>query len=153
MKKQRFIFSMMVCILLLFSLTACSARTPVTPETFKSVMEEAGYTVEDKSSTATGTEGAEIYYVCTNDSDDKAFFLGFGNKDDSYNFYNTLKEGMTQNSPDVKTVIESDAYCRYACAVGDTTHMIVRVEDTIVYVTGPSSNKAAMDELFKKMGY
>lgn len=153
MKKKRLIFSMFACLMLALSLAACAARTPVTAEAFKSAAEESGFTVEDKSSSAAGAQGIRTYYVCTNSGTNQAFYLGFDSKEDSYSFYNTVKEGIAGNDPSVQTVVESDSYCRYVCSVGDTVHTLVRIDSTFVYTTGSSENKAELDDLLKKINY
>ena len=142
-----------LCLALVLGLAACSVRTPVTAEAFKGAAEELGFTVEDKSSSAAGTQGVRTYYVCTNSGTNQVFYLGFDSKEDSYSFYNTIKEGIAGNDPSVQTVVESDSYCRYVCSVGDTVHTLVRIDNTFVYTTGSSADKAELDDLLKKIGY
>ena len=153
MRKKRLVFSMFACLALVLGLAACSVRTPVTAEAFKGAAEELGFTVEDKSSSAAGTQGVRTYYVCTNSGTNQVFYLGFDSKEDSYSFYNTIKEGLAGNDPSVQTVVESDSYCRYVCSVGDTVHTLVRIDNTFVYTTGSSADKAELDDLLKKIGY
>ena len=92
MRKKRLVFSMFACLALVLGLAACSVRTPVTAEAFKGAAEELGFTVEDKSSSAAGTQGVRTYYVCTSSGTNQVFYLGFDSKEDSYSFYNTIKE-------------------------------------------------------------
>ena len=74
MRKKRLVFSMFACLALVLGLAACSVRTPVTAEAFKGAAEELGFTVEDKSSSAAGTQGVRTYYVCTNSGTNQVFY-------------------------------------------------------------------------------
>ena len=71
-----------LCLALVLGLAACSVRTPVTAEAFKGAAEELGFTVEDKSSPAAGTQGVRTYYVCTKSGTNKVFYMGFDSKED-----------------------------------------------------------------------
>ena len=76
MRKKRLVFSMFACLALVLGLAACSVRTPVTAEAFKGAAEELGFAVEDKSSSAAGTQGVRTYYVCTNSGTNQVFTWG-----------------------------------------------------------------------------
>ena len=136
--------SALMCALLLFP-SGCSARSAVTPETFQSAAESAGFTVTQEGA----QQGTEAYYTASKDDIDVSY-VEYGSSADAQGAYATMKKSIEAEGA---SVVESDSYCKYTVTNGEMYHVIIRSGATLVYGKTPASGQSSLDQLVSDLDY
>ena len=137
--------SALMCALLLFP-SGCSARSAVTPETFQSAAESAGFTVTQEEA----QQGTEAYYTASKDDIDVSY-VEYGSSADAQGAYATMKKSI--GSEGASVVVESDSYCKYTVTNGEMYHVLIRSGATLVYGKTPASGQSSLDQLVSDLDY
>lgn len=136
--------SALMCALLLFP-SGCSARSAVTPETFQSAAESAGFTVTQEEA----QQGTEAYYTASKDDIDISY-VEYGSSADAQGAYATMKKSIEAEGA---SVVESDSYCKYTVTNGEMYHVLIRSGATLVYGKTPASGQSSLDQLVSDLDY
>lgn len=136
--------SALMCALLLFP-SGCSARSAVTPETFQSAAESAGFTVTQEEA----QQGTEAYYTAAKDDIDVSY-VEYGSSADAQGAYATMKKSIEAEGA---SVVESDSYCKYTVTNGEVYHVLIRSGATLVYGKTPASGQSSLDQLVSDLDY
>ena len=136
--------SALMCALLLFP-SGCSARSAVTPETFQSAAESAGFTVTQEEA----QQGTEAYYTASKDDIDVSY-VEYGSSADAQGAYATMKKSIEAEGA---SVVESDSYCKYTVTNGEVYHVLIRSGATLVYGKTPASGQSSLDQLVSDLDY
>ena len=136
--------SALMCALLLFP-SGCSARSAVTPETFQSAAESAGFTVTQEEA----QQGTEAYYTASKDDIDVSY-VEYGSSADAQGAYATMKKSIEAEGA---SVVESDSYCKYTVTNGEMYHVLIRSGATLVYGKTPASGQSSLDQLVSDLDY
>ena len=136
--------SALMCALLLFP-SGCSARSAVTPETFQSAAESAGFTVTQEEA----QQGTEAYYTASKDDIDVSY-VEYGSSADAQGAYATMKKSIEAEGA---SVVESDSYCKYTVTNGEMYHVLIRSGATLVYGKTPVSGQSSLDQLVSDLDY
>ena len=127
MRKKNFLFIVaMVFILMLSGCGKSSTSEPITTTKFKTIMEEKGLEVTDKTDSAKDHSYQEIYVAV-----DKEKY--------SFEYYFMKNENNTQSVYDVTA---SDYHCK-----------VIKKENTVLYVTAYPEYKEDAEKLVKELGY
>lgn len=142
----------LLCVLLLLALTlslcACG-KTPTTPENFVSVMEGAGYTVEEMTD---GPEGSVGYGASNADQSFVLYFYDMGQNRYAVSAYNyDLNKYETMGGSSTK--ISAGNYGCITKTVDGMFYMSAFIDDTYLYGTCFADDAATMKDLFKTLGY
>lgn len=137
----------MVLSLLLVFLPGCSARSAISPDSFQSSAESAGFTVTEEDASS---QGAQVYYSAQKDDID-VVYLEYESSSEAQNAYSTLKKSVETAGASV--IVESDAFCKYTVTNGEIYHAIIRSGSTLVYGKTPASGQEVLDQLIQALDY
>lgn len=156
MKKAKRILMVVCSLLLVFVLTGCGNKTPLTAEQFKSKMEGNSYTVTDVSSILKeSTDAVSVFTATSKDSNIIVEFLVFDKEDDATKFYNELKEQLEKEkgSSSSNTEVNLGNYNKYTQNSNDAYGIVERVEKTVILIETKEENKKDADSLLDSLGY
>ena len=142
------IVSVFLLVALAVSLCACG-KTATTCENFVSVMEQAGYTVEEMTD---GPEGSKGYAAYNDDQSFVLYFYEMGQDRYAVNAYNYDRNNF-------ETMSGSSTYVsagNYGCATktsGGMFYMSAFIGSTYLYGECGSDQADTMKDLFKTLGY
>ena len=144
----------LILLLMLGLLSGCKGKTPLSPEGFTVIMEEAGFAVEDVTSAretdglattllvAEGEHYGMEFYQLTDEATAQALFFSGKNVFE--------EEHRTQS---VSVSLTMPHYNYYAFNAEGDFHLIARVADTMIYCTAEKEYRSEIQDLVKKMGY
>ena len=137
MRKKNFLFIVaMVFILMLSGCGKSSTSEPITTTKFKTIMEEKGLEVTDKTDSAKDHSYQEIYVAV--DKEKYSFEYYFMKNEKSAT--NVYKYAVDTQS--VYDVTASDYHCK-----------VIKKENTVLYVTAYPEYKEDAEKLVKELGY
>ncbi len=141
-------------VALIFSLTACQSREPITADTFREKVEALTYTPVDI--TDQFTDYPQIVTAVGIDKDGlRVEFYELDGADNATAFFNgnqaqvELKQGSTSASTSVST----SSYQKYTLKTSETYYLLERVETTVIYSYCDSADTATLDNLITELGY
>lgn len=157
MKRKNFLFIFaMVFILMLSGCGKSSTSEPITTTKFKSITEENGLEVTDKTDSAKDRSYQEIYVAVDEEKYSFEYYF-MKNEKAATNVYKyavdnlnkTYKENSSakiaekeNNTQSVYDVTASDYYCK-----------VIKKENTVLYVTAYPEYKENAEKLVKELGY
>lgn len=138
-------------LVLVFALAACSAKTSLTETEFSDSIEEAGYTVVDGTSRFEEDVTAAMQAV---DPDEKFTieFYVFSSSDKASTSFAGIKDHLSK----LKGTWNTSNYGAYSTCRGSnngTYYATTRINDTVIYIETEDTNKDAVEEILKTLGY
>lgn len=150
MKKIKRCSLFLLLLVLIFSFTACSARTAITADTFQKEAKNCGYTV--KQTTSTNTNITSAYTGTTSNADDELDFVIAESDAAAQDVYNSMKDSIKVKDSKPQT-IDSSTYSKYVVTNGELYYVLARIDKTVVYAKAMTSNKATVDKFFNAIKY
>ena len=149
MKRIIKVFTIALCLGLIFVSTGCFSKSPITSEKFKNVVKESGLTVTDVKSQFANVSYIKEAWVARNDS--KGYQIEFYVLSDDTNaieFYNQNKTIFEQakSGSNVEAKVSGKNYEKYSLKVDDKYKLLSRVENTVLYL---NVNSQYQDEVVK----
>ncbi len=154
MIKKKYFFGIL-CLAILFLLTACGNKTAIATSKFASTMEKKGYTITDVSSqystykyineatVAQSPDGWQIeFYVLDNNANTKGMFNTNQKTFEAYKESSSAESSVNLGNYSTYT-LTSAGYYMYLC----------RVDNTLLYVKVASEFKNTIKDLVKELGY
>ncbi len=156
MKRFKNLLFLVFGFAMLLSLTGCGDKTAITAETFKSKMEEKGYSVVDATEQFAEYDFVEKVYLALNS--EKGYqieFYDIADVDNATSFFNNNKQRFEESKGD--SVLESSLSMgnndRYALETDGKYKVVSRIEDTIIYLDIDSSNKTVVKAILDEFDY
>lgn len=144
--------------MLITALAGCGGeKTPVSPEEFRSQMEEAGLQVVDQTENAPEDSGMTTVLVALEENRYQVELYVFKDENSAKSLYDTTKNGLQSNYEDVSGKVEtsrdSGSYSKYTIQVDGGYVSVARIGDTLVYAKGLSEYKDDVRDAVEKLGY
>lgn len=143
-----------IIVLLLFSLTACQSKEPVTADVFQTTLEAQQYTVVDITDQYAGFE--HILRALATEADGVHIeFFEINSKDNATAMFNNNQATVEayKGSSSSSSSTSTSNYQRYSLTTSDTYYIIERVDTTMVYAYSDKAQKEALDGIFTELGY
>ena len=126
----------------------CSARNPVTANTFEEKAKTFGYTMtkdtySDANSCLTGSNAK---------TGGQLMFVDLKQLSDAKSFYTTKKDSIAVGSTK-PAVVDSSSYNKYIVSNGDVYTVLIRMDKTIVFGQTNMSDKANLDKFIESIKY
>ena len=145
---------LLLTILFLTTLTACSPKSTINSNEFITKIEALGYDVLDDSeqcrkevpaTTCLYIEEGSVYVG----------FIVFNSSDHAVAGFNRVKEQAEYYKGSISSSSSTSIsnYNKYAQTSGDTYFYIIRIGDTLFYSSCDKSQKHIIDEIVKAIGY
>lgn len=151
MKKLMKLCAAMLAVVTLFSLTACSARTPITADEFTKQAKAQGFTVNDASSSNTDVDK---YLTATKEeTGTEIVFISFKTEAAAETLYTSLKKSISDGTTATAKTLDSATYNKYTLVNGELNHTLARMDSTIVYGKTTSTYENQVDDFFKVIKY
>jgi len=154
MKKfKRFIFGSLFFVMLI-TITGCS-KTALTPEEFKTKMQDKGYIVQDATDQMSQYDYIKQVYIAV--SSDYTYQIEFYETiDNNYasKFFETNKNNFENNiSSATKTTVNGINNNKFTVSEDESYKVISRVDNTAIYLNISSEYKTEVKDILKYLGY
>ena len=130
-------------------------RKVYTKESFTKVLEKYKYKVEDKSNDYYNDKSVETYLLGT--SKDELFRVDFFIMKDekaSKKYYKELKEQLEKETGmEGTTKTNKIGYSKYIMEASNNYVVVVKSDETIIFINTNNKNKDKVEKLIKKLGY
>lgn len=150
------IVGIVFCLFILFMVTGCSSKSPITTSEFKSKMEVHGYVVSDKKSEMLDYDYIDEVYVA-NSSDSTHFIEFYVLSDDRYatSFFEIKKSEFEkfEGSASSQVTVDLNDYTKYEVTVNNQYKLVSKIDNTVLYFDIPSSSKKIVKDIVKELGY
>ena len=149
------IFYSIICIVALFSLTACGNKTAITTDKFKTEASNEGYLVADVTSQYSSYGYVNEATVARNNAGWQVEFYVLSGKEYATSMFNTNKAtfetyketGFTESTSSVGN------YEKYSLTSGGYYMYLCRVDNTFLYLRVEENYKDDAKAFIKKLGY
>lgn len=138
---------------MVFSVTACSAKSPVDAAAFKTVTEK--YKLTNTDQTANNAD-IKSYVSAQNTAGTTAVqYIAYSSASGATELYNNFKKQVDDAKPKYARTsnIDTAAYNKYTLEVGEIYEVVVRMEHTIVYAKCDTTDRATVDNVLKGIKY
>ena len=157
MRKKNFLFIVaMVFILMLSGCGKSSTSEPITTTKFKTIMEEKGLEVTDKTDTAKDHYYQEIYVAVDKEKYSFEYYF-MKNEKSATNVYkyavDNLNKTYKENNSAKITENENNTQSVYDVTASDYHCKVIKKENTVLYVTAYPEYKEDAEKLVKELGY
>lgn len=151
LKKRILFFSILLTMVLFFSLAGCSARTPISADEFSKQAKDLGFTVTEQSATNT----AVVKYLQADDSKTQTqlIFITFKTESDAQTAYTSVKANVSQGTGAKTTTLDSSSYNKFTVVNGELNYTIIRMNDTLLYGKANSGHQNQVDDFVKAAKY
>ncbi len=151
------VIAIIAIIIAIIFCIAFGSKTAITTEEFKTIMEEAGYTVSDESEQYISYDEniLEAYSAVSEDEGYKIQFYVLATEESAESFYDINKEYFenTRSDTSKKTSISFGSYSRYAVSSDSRYKVLVKLDNTAIYI---NANDDYIDEIktaLSSLGY
>jgi hypothetical protein len=140
-------------VIMVLFLTACGAKTAITPQEFQSAMEQMGYQFVDIS--AQYEAGITAYLAIKSDSSYQIEYYQVASVDSAAQAFAVNRADFETMQGGSSAYVESSGenYAKYALTANDTYYYVSYIDNTMVYATAPSSAKDEVKAAFDAIGY
>lgn len=142
-----------VSLLMVLSVTGCSAKSPVDAAAFKAVTEKYKLTNTDQQASNTSVKS----YVSAQDAAASIAiqYIAYDSASGATELYNNFKKQVDDAKPKyAKTsAIDTATYNKYTLEVGEIYEVVVRMEHTIVYAKCDTKDKGTVDNVLRGIKY
>lgn len=151
MKKLMKLCAAVLAAVTLFSLAACSARSPITADEFTKQAKAQGFTVKEASSS---NADVDKYLTATKEeAGTELVFISFKTDAAAESLYTSLKKNISDGAAATGKTLDSATYNKYTLVNGELSHTLARMSSTIVYGKANSTNQDQVDSFFKAIKY
>ena len=154
MKNNKIVVALVSIVVLMCALCGCSAKTAIDAETFSKTMETENFTVTDVTNDTETNGLATSVLIAANDNYQIEFYVLTDNDTGEGVFYNN--QNLFDEEHSAKTIsseVSSGNYNYYAFNADGNFHMIVRVDNTMLWCEADKTYKDEIVDLVKKLGY
>ena len=153
--KKRNLFIGIICLLMLFTLTGCGKKNVISTETFKSITESKGYTVNDVTNQYTSFEFVKEATIAVSKEGYQVEFYVLEDEANATKMFNTNKSMFESYKGSISTETSSSLnnYSTYTLKTSGKYMHICRVENTFLYLNVDDMYKDSVKSLIKELGY
>lgn len=148
MKKNAGFFAALLLVSALL-LSACSARTPISADSFQKEAKSAGYQVSESSASA--SDAVKSLTAAKENSDTQISFSQFADASAAEESYASLKQSLTVTGG--KNTVDSDSYNKYTAQNGEIYYTLVRMDNTLLFCKGTLEKKSEIDSFIQSIKY
>lgn len=153
MKKLKKISLISACVLVIFSLVACSSRQPVSAIDFKAACLEVNLVPTEQNASSVGEANLKaLVTATTTESDTQAEIIEYDNDSSAKSLYATILDSIKNENGTVEKQVDSSTYSKYFIRTGDNYAAVVRVGSSIFYGS-ESDGSGTIKSLLEKIGY
>ena len=142
-------------VLALSLLIGCNPRKALTAAEFTNLVEKAGYRIYNVTETFE-TENIKAAIQAVEPEDRFAIeFYVFATSEMAITMFNEIRNGLNAPSGTWYSKVEVNAanYNIYRGTFNGVFYATARIDNTLLYVETEDTNKAAVDEMLKTLGY
>lgn len=145
-------FALVLTLVLVLSCAGCSDKTAHTVESFRSVMEEAGFEVVDVTKD-TDTNGIDVTILVAMKDDYQIDFYQFTSEDTAKSVYAHNQSNTEEMSSSYHISVSLFDFAKHE-QVSDSTHYYMAwVGNTMIYCANDSAYRDQIMEAVKALGY
>lgn len=131
-------------------------KVAITPDSFKTTMEEKDYTVSDVTSVFSQYGGyVKKAYLAQKNTDYQIEFYELSNLDNAVDFFNTNRakfESQKGNSS-IYSNVSLKNYSTYSLTTNGKYKYVSRVDNTVIYIDVDEKYQDTVKSLIKEIGY
>lgn len=151
MKKLLKFCAAVLAVVVVFSMSGCSARSSITADEFSKQAKAAGFTVQEETTTAEGMD--KVVSATKTESGTEIFYISFKEDSSAEDIYKNMRENISKGASGTSSTLDSSTYCKYTLVNGELNHTLVRLNNTIVYGKATTPVKDQVDSFFKTIKY
>ena len=152
--KKRTLIYLLLTILFLTTLTACSPKSTIDSNEFITKVEALGYDVLDDSEQCR-KEGPATTCLYIEEGSVSIGFIVFDSSNHAVAGFNQVKQQAEYYKGSVSSSSSTSIsnYNKYSQSSGDTYFYIIRIGNTLFYSSCDKSQKHIIDDIVKAIGY
>jgi len=131
------------------AVAGCSARTPLTADSFEKLAKGQGFKVE--AAAASDSSGTKSLTATKSESDTTITFTVFKDGSSAADQFSAQKKSVSPNGGGQS--VDSATYSRYTVTNGELYYVIVRMDSTLLSCQAKVTNKDEADNLVKAAKY
>ena len=148
-KKNKSFYTILLIILLLFTLTGCGQGPALSAEEFKTISELEKYNISDVSSDEI-YNSQEAYFAIDRKGNFQVEFYVFANEEDAKNIFNKIKETLDSDIYEIKKTWFSDRWL----AKSNWSYVVIsKIDNTLVYSSSSSIYEQEINNLLSALEY
>lgn len=154
MKLLKKVFIGLFCMIFIFSLVGCGKKKKISPETFKSKMEEKNVTINEPQNTDS-EEVVKYLFARENDSMYSIEFYEFTNSKAAQTSFDELKSELMSLAVkgSVSSNFKSDTRSKYMLTNNDNYYVASVIDNTLLFAVSPVEYKNDLKKIIKELGY
>jgi len=154
MKTKRILISILCVVTIICCLTGCSPKTAQTVSGFTEFMEAAGFEVHNITA-STETNGLVTAVLIAAGENYQIEFYEFKDSETGEAFFNNIKDYFDEehSSKTMSLKLALGSYNYYSFTAGGNFHIIVRIENTIIFCEADKAYKEEIVDCIKALGY
>lgn len=149
MKKFIKIVAAVLAAVSVMAVAGCSARTPLTADSFEKLAKGQGFKVE--AAAASDSSGTKSLTATKSESDTTITFTVFKDGSSAADQFSAQKKSVSPNGGGQS--VDSATYSRYTVTNGELYYVIVRMDSTLLSCQAKVTNKDEADNLVKAAKY
>ena len=154
--KKRIFLGIVLSFIVLFTLTGCFKKTPITAEEFISKAEAYGLKAEDKTEQYAAEEKRIVKYVmASNEKGWNVEFFELATVDDCRSLYDSGQQEMEEAKAAVSSssTVNGSNNQKYSQTSNGYFYVISRIDKTLVYIETKAANKDDVKAFLKTINY
>jgi len=155
-KYKLILLTMLVVLFMSTTLTGCSELEALTTEEFMSICEEYGYTVIENSKKYINLEDLkESWTASTTDGSMEIEFNILENNEAAIDMYEETKTKIenTKGFKSASATINTPNHQSYTTIIKKNFKFVGRINETVIYINTPISEKEIAELLISEFGY
>lgn len=144
---------LLLVLTLAVSFYGCSERTPISVDTFKQTMTEAGFIIHDVSDQFDPGIARSVTVALKSNDYRVEFFVLTSEANAAASFANNKSNLEPLAGGNVTTSKTMSNYSSYTLTTKEQFYGVYRVGDTMIYLRAPRDQKDAVAKLVKDLGY
>lgn len=130
-------------------------KTPITADTFNTIMTEKGYVMTDTTSQFAQYGSLMIKSYAAQKSGYQIEFYELSNEENAISMYNTNKAKFESQKANASTsaTASMNNYATYALTTNGKYKYVSRIDNTLIYIDANTDYKNSIQSVVKEMGY
>jgi hypothetical protein len=147
------IFALILVLSVLFTLTACQKKTPLTEDAFTEIMEDIGYDVMDVTQ-GFDTSGYDVTVLYSEDDDIQIWFYVFDKTKDANSVFSSFKSFCDNlGGSKATTSVNLGNFGKFTCSVNGDLYVGACIDNTFVHIETTKDQKDNVNDILEALGY
>ncbi len=148
------IFATIVCICLMFSLTACESKKPISADDFTRIMEDNDFTIKNVTEELESSGlTEEVLFASCNEYIVEFYILKDSETGESVFYYNKEVLDDKYSTTSFSTEINFNNYNYYAFNADGEFHLVARIDDTMIFCEADKEYRDDIIDIIETLGY